>query len=186
MKYYVFNDTDSYGNAEYDITGEEYLNLMRKCCECTKSFSLYHKDFNTRIYKELEPYKIKSEIINKNDYQGNNYIEEIAYMIPINTDIVLEIHCPKVDEETQTKIIEKEVFGSTELGLYLKDNFYEEIELVGLVSNICVISNAVIARTFSKESKIIVDASATSCFDEELNKKALDVMEGLQIDVINR
>lgn len=79
MKYYVFNDTDSYGNAEYDITGEEYLNLMRKCCECTKSFSLYHKDFNTRIYKELEPYKIKSEIINKNDYQGNNYIEEIAY-----------------------------------------------------------------------------------------------------------
>lgn len=84
------------------------------------------------------------------------------------------------------KIIEKEVFGSSELGLYLKDNFYEEIELVGLVSNICVISNAVIARTFSKESRIIVDASATSCFDEELNKKALDVMEGLQIEVINR
>lgn len=87
---------------------------------------------------------------------------------------------------SKDKIIEKEVFGSTELGLYLKDNFYEEIELVGLVSNICVISNAVIARTFSKESRIIVDASATSCFDEELNKKALDVMEGLQIDVINR
>lgn len=33
-----------------------------------------------------------------------NYIEEIAYMIPIHRDIILEIHCPKVDEEEQSKI----------------------------------------------------------------------------------
>ncbi|MDO4996198.1 MAG: hypothetical protein Q4E69_03385 [Bacilli bacterium] len=32
------------------------------------------------------------------------YIEEIAYMIPINTDIELEIHCPKVDIETQLRM----------------------------------------------------------------------------------
>ena len=83
-------------------------------------------------------------------------------------------------------IIEKEVFGSKELGLYLETKNYQTIEFVGLVSNICVISNAVIARTFSKESKIIVDASCTSCFDKELNQKTLDVMEGLQIEVINR
>ncbi len=33
-----------------------------------------------------------------------DYIEEIAYMIPVNTDIVLEIHCPRVDEEYQSKM----------------------------------------------------------------------------------
>ena len=33
-----------------------------------------------------------------------DYIEEIAYMIPVNTDIVLEIHCPKLNEEEQTKV----------------------------------------------------------------------------------
>ena len=33
-----------------------------------------------------------------------NYIEEIAYMIPVNTDIVLEIHCPKVDKFTQDRM----------------------------------------------------------------------------------
>ena len=33
------------------------------------------------------------------------YIEEIAYMIPMNTDIVIELHCPEVDEETKTKMI---------------------------------------------------------------------------------
>lgn len=32
------------------------------------------------------------------------YIEEIAYMFPIDTDIILEIHCPKVDDETKKKM----------------------------------------------------------------------------------
>ena len=33
------------------------------------------------------------------------YIEEISYMIPMDMDIVIEIHCSKVDEETKTKMI---------------------------------------------------------------------------------
>ena len=33
------------------------------------------------------------------------YIEEIAYMIPMDMDIVIEIHCPKVDEDTKIKMI---------------------------------------------------------------------------------
>ncbi len=32
------------------------------------------------------------------------YIEEIAYMIPVHTDVILEIHCPRIDEEYQAKI----------------------------------------------------------------------------------
>ena len=66
------------------------------------------------------------------------------------------------------RIIEKEIFGSKELGKILEKKFYNEMEFVGLVSNICVISNAVIARTFSKESVIIVDALCTDSFDKEL------------------
>lgn len=34
-----------------------------------------------------------------------DYIEEIAYMIPMDTDIVIELHCPKVDDEMQIKMI---------------------------------------------------------------------------------
>ena len=33
------------------------------------------------------------------------YIEEIAYMIPMNMDIVIEIHCPIVDKDIQNKMI---------------------------------------------------------------------------------
>ena len=33
------------------------------------------------------------------------YIEEIAYMVPMNMDIVIELHCPKISEEKQEKMI---------------------------------------------------------------------------------
>lgn len=63
---------------------------------------------------------------------------------------------------------------------------FESIELVGLVSNMCVLSNAVIARAACPDVPIIVDATCTAAPDPEMNEKALDVMEGLQIEVINR
>lgn len=34
-----------------------------------------------------------------------DYIEEIAYMIPMNTDIIIELHCPNVNRETQEKMV---------------------------------------------------------------------------------
>lgn len=62
----------------------------------------------------------------------------------------------------------------------------DEIELVGLVSNICVVSNAVVLQSRYPEATILVDASCTDSFDKGLNEKVLDVLEGLQVKVINR
>ena len=63
---------------------------------------------------------------------------------------------------------------------------FESIELVGLVSNMCVLSNAVIARAACPDVPIIVDAACTAAPDPVANEKALDILEGLQIEVINR
>lgn len=63
---------------------------------------------------------------------------------------------------------------------------FESIELVGLVSNICVLTNAVIARTACPNTPIIVDAACTDSSDTKLNEETLDVLEGLQITVTNR
>lgn len=80
----------------------------------------------------------------------------------------------------------KPSFGSDELYEYLKDSNYSSIELVGVVTNICVISNAILAKTACPEIDIIVDASCVASNDNAINEKALDVMEGLQIKIINR
>ena len=62
----------------------------------------------------------------------------------------------------------------------------DEIELVGLVSNICVVSNAVVLQSRYPEATIVVDAACTASFDKGLNEKVLDVLQGLQVKVINR
>ena len=62
----------------------------------------------------------------------------------------------------------------------------DEIELVGLVSNICVVSNAVVLQSKYPEATIIVDAGCTDSFDKSLHEKVLDVLEGFQVKVIGR
>ena len=62
----------------------------------------------------------------------------------------------------------------------------DEIELVGLVSNICVVSNAVVLQSKYPEATIIVDASCTDSFDKALHEKVLDVLAGFQVQVTNR
>lgn len=92
-------------------------------------------------------------------------------------------------------VFEKPVFGSSDLFEYLLDAqaqaedgelAFSSIELVGLVSNICVLSNAVIAKTACPEVPIVVDASCTASFDPKLNEEVLNVLEGIQVSVINR
>jgi len=82
------------------------------------------------------------------------------------------------------KVFHKNTFGSDELFLYLKKHKFDKIELVGLVSNICVTANAVLAKTAQPETLVIVDSSLTASFDSELHDAALKVLKGLQIEVV--
>ena len=81
--------------------------------------------------KAVIPIKLEkiSDLYMKHDYKQMelsdsvcDYIEEIAYMIPINTDIVLEIHCPEIDEELQDKI-KKNIKNN--YGMEIDDNEYD-------------------------------------------------------------
>ena len=86
-------------------------------------------------------------------------------------------------------VIDKPTFGSNRLaGILMTERAQEalEIELVGLCTDICVLANAVLAKTALPEAHITVDASCTASFQPALHEAALDVMEGLQIDVFNR
>ena len=62
----------------------------------------------------------------------------------------------------------------------------DRIELCGLVSNICVVSNAVVLQSHYPNAQIVVDANLTASFDPDLHEKTLDVLAGLQAEVLNR
>ena len=95
----------------------------------------------------------------------------------------------KALEEVEAKAIDKLVFGmdvTDPATAAVLPQSADEIELVGLVSNICVVSNAVVLQSKSQEATIIVDASCTDSFDKSLHEKVLDVLLGFQVKVINR
>lgn len=62
----------------------------------------------------------------------------------------------------------------------------DEILIVGLVSNICVMANACTLQAAWPGAQIIVDASLCASFDPVLHEKTLDVMTGMQVEVIHR
>lgn len=84
-------------------------------------------------------------------------------------------------------VIDKPAFGSVELGEQLrKENGRERISritLVGLCTDICVISNALLARAFVPEAEIVVDASCCAGVTPESHRTALRAMEGCQIRI---
>ena len=95
----------------------------------------------------------------------------------------------KALEEVEAPGIDKLVFGmdvTDPATAAVLPEAADEIELVGLVSNICVVSNAVVLQSKYPEAAIIVDAACTDSFDKSLHEKVLDVLAGFQVKVINR
>ena len=84
------------------------------------------------------------------------------------------------------KGFEKPCFGSMELAGYLEKNSSEisAVEICGLVSNICVLSNAVMAKAAVPEAEIIVDSGLTASFAPDLHQATLDVLKGIQVKVL--
>lgn len=87
--------------------------------------------------------------------------------------------------------VDKPTFGSVALAQLLKayDNYEEEIEsitLIGLCTDICVISNAMIIKAFLPETPIIVDAACCAGVTPESHENALNAMAVCQIKIENR
>lgn len=83
--------------------------------------------------------------------------------------------------------LEKPTFGSTELPLYIKEKYGSEeieIELIGLCTDICVVSNALLLKASLLETEISVDSSCCAGVTVESHNAALSTMKMCQINVI--
>lgn len=85
--------------------------------------------------------------------------------------------------------VKKQTFGMTPADLVrLAEQIGEvrKILIVGVVTNMCVIANAVMLQAQWPEAQISVDAALCRSFDPALHEKALDVMQGLQMQILHR
>lgn len=82
-------------------------------------------------------------------------------------------------EVPEAVYIDKPTFG----WVHWNERSFEEIELVGLCTDICVVSNALILKAMFPEAEITVDASCCAGVTPETHKAALETMKMCQIQV---
>lgn len=83
------------------------------------------------------------------------------------------------------RIIDKPTFGSTELQAVLTKENPASITLVGLCTDICVISNAMLLKAALPEAEITVDADCCAGVTPESHQRALLAMQTCQIEIEN-
>ena len=94
----------------------------------------------------------------------------------------------KIPYPEKSRVFDKFTFGSMDLGNFLKELAFppEKVELVGLCTDICVLSNAVIAKAALPNAHIVVDAACCAGVTPQSHDTALAAMKGIQIEVINQ
>lgn len=94
----------------------------------------------------------------------------------------------KIKDEKSCRVYLKNTFSCVKLAHDLKEEnkaeSIDEIELVGVCTDICVISNAMLLKAFLPEVKIVVDAGCCAGVTKESHEKALDAMRACQIEII--
>ena len=144
------------------------------------------------VKEKIRSYPVE-DVIATMDTHGENYMQtQEGENLPVP-------HCIKGTEGWQIRpdiaellggamIIEKPTFGSTELAEVLKklsERETIELELIGLCTDICVVSNALLLKAAMPEVKISVDASCCAGVTPEKHLAALETMRSCQIQIIN-
>ena len=129
------------------------------------------------------------EIVFTRDTHGEDYMEtQEGRKLPV-------VHCIKDTEGWQIdkklekyavgkKIFDKPTFGSVELMNYVIENDYDEIHLLGLCTDICVISNAMLVKAALPEARICVVESCSAGVTPDSHNNALEAMKSCQIEVV--
>ncbi len=83
-------------------------------------------------------------------------------------------------------VFDKETFGSVEMAEYFRNRNQKEefeLELIGLCTDICVVSNALLLKAYMPEVKISVDPACCAGVTPEKHEAALETMRSCQIQV---
>mgnify|MGYP003289987843 CR=1 FL=1 len=143
------------------------------------------------VIKHIEEFKKNNDdIVFTRDTHDSNYLKTTE-----GTKLPIE-HCIKntkgfniIDEldsyTKNAKIFDKNGFVSIELANFVKENGYDDIYLVGLITDICVMGNAVTLKgAVGPYGKVSVFEDGVSTANKEMEEIAFKAMNNLHIDII--
>lgn len=136
------------------------------------------------VKKKIELYRsVGDEVIFTRDTHDENYLNTSeGKKLPVK-------HCVKGTKGWQIAdglvfdgaiFVDKPTFG----WIHWNDMNFEKIEIVGLCTDICVVSNALILKAQFPDAEIIVDSGCCAGVTPETHRAALDTMRMCQIDIV--
>lgn len=141
-----------------------------------------------RVKAKVETYRAnKAEVIFTRDTHTEEYLHtQEGKKLPVvhcvqGTKGWEIIDCLKPYAEV---VFDKPTFGSVKLAHYVAKGAYESIELVGLCTDICVVSNALLLKAALPELTIRVDSACCAGVTPESHEAALTTMRMCQIEVV--
>ena len=135
----------------------------------------------------------EGSVLYTQDTHEENYLEtQEGRLLPVE-------HCikgtlgweliPEIKARQEGTVIEKDTFGSRDLIAVLEKMHDEEpigsITIIGLCTDICVISNALLIKAYFPEMEIVVDASCCAGVTPESHETALLAMEACQVRIVS-
>lgn len=129
-----------------------------------------------------------TEVIFTKDTHGDDYLStQEGKRLPV-------VHCVKGSDgwelipelsryEKIHSVVEKPSFGSEELAQRVAAGNFEEAELIGLCTDICVISNALLLKAAAPELVVRVDSACCAGVTPESHQNALEAMKMCQVIV---
>ncbi len=135
----------------------------------------------------------KGDIIVTYDTHGDNYMNTsegknlpVPHCIEGTDGWKLDARVEEALKDREYKAVKKPTFGAVELPKYIKDTYNLEeieIELIGLCTDICVVSNALLLKANFTETPISVDATCCAGVTVDTHKAALETMKMCQIKI---
>ena len=82
------------------------------------------------------------------------------------------------------RVFDKPAFGSIELAAYVKERGFAAVELVGVCTDICVISNALLIKAFCPEAEVCFRAGCCAGVTPKSHQTALAAMRACQVKIL--
>lgn len=144
-----------------------------------------------KVVEKIGQYDRKYIIATRDTHESNYLETSEGKYLPVE-HCIKGTHGWEIREEValampEAMIVDKPTFGSTRLVRLLQseyDNEDIEIELVGLCTDICVVTNALLLKTALPDVKITVDGSCCAGVTPESHRAALLTMKMCQIEVM--
>lgn len=175
--------TGSLGTKEAKEIIPGVANLIRDF-NFNKDPVVFTRDTHEVNYKDKQEGKrlpIEHCIINT---EGWHLHPDIMKVIDYISSSILDHEVRFVNNE----VYDKNTFGSLILSedlcrLY-ENKIIDEIHFVGLCTDICVISNAVITKAYCPEARIVIHKDLCAGTTPKAHERALETMKGLQMDIV--